>query len=110
MTAEEEVRAAWEETILGGLYLYESARSYHLRLGEWKHKGNVKDKESVWQAALDYTRKRQQEIAEIEEEIRTLKWVRDNSMSFLICLPIAAISRILSRLTAQRDELKKGMI
>ena len=73
---EEYVRSKWKDTICDGLWLYESTRSYHLRLGDWKHNGNVKDKDTVWQAAYDFTIAREKQMRLVEEEIA---WIESES-------------------------------
>ena len=64
-------------------------------------------KHEAWQAALDFTRKRKQEIAEMEEEIAWM--TRVGNEGFNVKAELFTWQRILSRLTAQRDELRKGM-
>lgn len=101
MTAEEEVRAAWS---IGKVMLYEDGRFWIT--GDEICPIFFADAS----AALDFTRKIKQEIAEIEEEIA---WLKNVQFSYTCLHDLENRSkpwkRVLSRLTAQRDELKKGM-
>lgn len=90
MTAENEVRAAWEWV--------EDNEYLELWSTHWpptKHE---------WEYAAEMTRQRQQEIAEIEEEIAWMEskfWPNPARNA----IPL----RILTRLQTQLAELKKGM-
>ena len=107
MEQEDYVRSRWQETILGGLYLYESTRSYHLRLGPWEHKGNVKDKDTVWQAAYAFTLERERQIKDVEEEHELIFQKREAASHKPAHQAIYA--RILARLQSTSADLRKGM-
>jgi DNA polymerase elongation subunit (family B) len=56
--------------------------------------------EEAWATAAEFTRKRQQDVADIEEEIK--------QASLFPADPLI-LNRILIRLNRERDELKRGM-
>lgn len=108
MTAEEEVRGAWEWIVVRK----RDDRSEWEWFGSlcWQRTAHLADNETqAWQAALDFTHKRKQEIAEIEEEmeyVQSFAWLpRRNGKRE----EHPVWQRILRKLTAQRDELKKGL-
>ena len=108
MSADEKlVRAAWKDTSLGGLRVYE-IRAFHLYLGAWKHEGTVKNKEAIWAAAAEFTIQRQQEIAELREEILAL---RDRMAYLAHWQPEdgAIYARTVAREQAALAELQRGM-
>lgn len=96
------MRERWEDTCLGGLWLYVAKRSYHLRLGAHEIKGSPKDKDAVWHAARAFTQARERKIAEVEEEIEWLTQLRK-------LVPCGnKRRRILTRERAALAELKRG--
>lgn len=102
--AESAVRAAWKETILDGLYLYESTRIYHLQLGDWEYKGTVKNKDAVWEAAHAFTLERQEEKRQIEKDMLWIADVRTGSDD-----DRQSKKRTLARLQAALAEASRGM-
>lgn len=106
MSAENEVRAVWKQ-------FKESVYDPHEGYSIPQHKIDIGIKTFIeikrsdaLQAALDFTRERKQEIAEIEEEIELMHLLHGN-WGWQAWHPV--MQRTLSRLTAQRDELKRGM-
>lgn len=111
MSAEEEVRAAWEDArICSQPKTNGKDRVFWWVLANGKADALCKEvyqsEDETWFGALIFTRKRKQEIAEIEEEIELMELLRGN-WGWQAWHP--TMERILSRLTAQRDELRKGM-
>ena len=113
MTAEEQVRAAWEHICAANTYYPGTAWTIFiynpLVNGERTTLKAITgiSKRDAWQAALAFTQQRLKEIAEIEEEIAWMN--RVGNEGFNMKAELFTWQRILSRLTAQRDELKKGL-
>lgn len=104
---EEYVRSRWDPNLFnGGLYFYEGARSYHLRLGSKRFEYTQKTKAECWSAAYAFTLEREEQIRQVEEEIALMEFIVQAQDEFN---DIVAAKRILAREQAALAELKKGM-
>lgn len=106
--AEREVRAAWEHVELVGAYgdLY----AEHVRILD----NSMFSIHTDWHAALAFTRQRQQEIAEIEEEMLAVEKQYKRMTGCGVYMSgepkeVRPLSRTILRLEAIRAELKRGM-
>lgn len=111
--AEREVRAVWEQVDFSeGPYTCVVYRHDPDTIETIHGLGNGATPDSAWQAAFAFTRKRQQEIAEIEEEIAVmnegLEAAKEEDLAG-IQKYTPAFKRILSRLSREREELRRGM-
>lgn len=119
MTAEEEVRAAWK--YVGKCDYMPSEHCYMVNVHSWEFDGKKRD--DAWQAALDFTRARQEQVRQVIEEIGCIVPERqhfaDNAWvhyyagrAYEVAISVkweVRFARILSRLQEIRKELTKGM-
>jgi hypothetical protein len=108
MTAEEEVRAAWEHVPID---------ECTDKRGSWKVSNHIASiriglgcsQPDAWQAALAFTRQRKREIAEVKEEIAYVDEYICGEPHGVECFNCRVGHRILAREQAALDELRIGM-
>jgi len=112
MTAEEEVRAAWVNAHYDG---HRIIADHYLSGAHWILSGNInypfdrsnhQNEQTAWKAALEYTRSRLAEIAELDEEMSLLAYLASRCSAEK---PAQAANRIHSRLQSIRADLTRGM-
>lgn len=120
-TAEEQVRAAWKyvEAWVHDLDRYGTTQFYvalflnasyarwcgnHFQ--RWQEDDTPEGRCNAWQAALEFTLARQEEIRQIDEEIAYINSIMGTAKT---TNPTHCILRILARLQAIRADLTRGM-